>query len=355
MSVVPSRHAPRLAPGRRHLKLGTRVHLRVQARVLWAGVCLAVLLVGACVLSLTVGRLGIPLAALPDTLTGRGAGIDAFVLDRLRGPRLVVALAAGGAFGLSGALFQTVTRNPLGSPDVIGIAPGAGAGAALVALLMPSVPIAFGALGGAVLAMALVYVSTGTGFRNPTRLVIAGVAVTAMATAFIQYIVYAIERDQATVLSSYLNGSLTARSWSDATTAGLVLLVCAPLALALSRPLAAAELGQDAATSLGADPRRTHTWSVVLSIALAAGAVTAAGPISFIALTAPQIARRLTRGTGPHLALSVLTGALLLVLADVAAQNSPVFEKLPVGVWTMALGGLYLGRLLFGEWRKGHV
>ncbi|MFD8567225.1 iron chelate uptake ABC transporter family permease subunit [Streptomyces sp. NPDC059639] len=136
------------------------------------------------------------------------------------------------------------------------------------------------AFAGAVLATAVVHVSTGTGFRNPTRLVVAGVAVTAMATAFIQYIVYAIERDQATVLSSYLNGSLTARSWSDAGTAGAALLVCVPLAAALSRPLTASEMGQDTAAS-------------------------------------------------------------------------PVFEKLPVGVWTMALGGLYLGHLLFREWRKG--
>ncbi|NEB81797.1 iron chelate uptake ABC transporter family permease subunit [Streptomyces sp. SID14478] len=335
------------------ISVGPSVRLRVQARVLWVTLALVLLALAACVASLTVGRLGIPLANLPSTLSGQGASIDAFVLDRLRGPRLVVALAAGAAFGLSGALFQSVTRNPLGSPDIIGIAPGAGAGAALVALLFPSVPVAFGALGGAVLAMGIVYVSTGTGFKSPSRLVIAGIAVTAMATAFIQYIVYAIERDQATVLSSYLNGSLTARAWSDAATAGVVLLVCVPFAWALSRPLTASEMGQDTAASLGADPRRTYTWSIVVSIALSAGAVTAAGPIAFIALTAPQIAKRVTRGTGPHLASSALTGALLLVLADMAAQNSPVFEKLPVGVWTMALGGLYLGRLLFAEWRRG--
>uniref|UniRef100_UPI003EB6ADF2 FecCD family ABC transporter permease n=1 Tax=Streptomyces tabacisoli TaxID=3156398 RepID=UPI003EB6ADF2 len=340
-------------PRRYRVAIGPALHVRVQARTLWTGLALLVLVAAACVASLTVGRLGIPLSSLPSTLGGQGASIDAFVLERLRGPRLVVALAAGASFGLSGALFQSVTRNPLGSPDVIGIAPGAGAGAALVALLLPSFPVAVGAALGAVLAMAVVHVSTGTGFRNPTRLVVAGVAVTAMATAFIQYIVYAIERDQATVLSSYLNGSLTARSWSDAATAGVVLLVCAPLAAVLSRPLSASELGRDTAASLGADPDRTFTWSVVAAVALSAGAVAAAGPISFIALTAPQIARRVTRGTGPHLTLSALTGALLLVAADIAAQNAPVFEKLPVGVWTMALGGLYLGHLLFREWRKG--
>lgn len=336
------------------LRLGPSVVLRAQVRVLYVGAGLLLLLALACVATLTAGRLGIGLADLPSALAGNATGVDAFVIDRLRGPRLVVAVAAGAAFGLSGALFQSVTRNPLGSPDVIGIAPGAGAGAALVALLFPgSVPVALGALLGAVAAMGVVYVSTGTGFRNPTRFVIAGVAVSAMANAFIQYIVYAIERDQATVLSAYLNGSLTARSWEDAATIGVVLLLCVPPAVLLSRPLGMAEMGETTAAALGAPARRTYTWAIVLSVALSAGAVTAAGPIAFIALTAPQIARRITRGTGPHLALSALMGALLLVVADLAAQHAPVFEDLPVGIWTMAIGGAYLGYLLSREWRKG--
>ncbi|NEE52088.1 iron ABC transporter permease, partial [Streptomyces sp. SID8455] len=98
----------------------------------------------------------------------------------------------------SGALFQSVTRNPLGSPDVIGLSAGAGAGAAICALMFPdTVPVAVGALIGAVVAMALVYVSTGTGFRNPARLVIAGIGVAAMGAAVTQYVVYALERDKA--------------------------------------------------------------------------------------------------------------------------------------------------------------
>ncbi|WP_411123027.1 FecCD family ABC transporter permease [Streptomyces sp. x-19] len=342
-------------PGNRKilLKAGPAIALRVPVRMVWVGAALVVAVLVACTATLTVGRLGIALPDLPAALTGHAVGVDGFVLDRLRGPRLTVAVAAGAAFGLSGALFQSVTRNPLGSPDVIGLGPGAGAGAALVALLFPGAPVALGALGGAVAAMALVYVSTGTGFRNPSRLVIAGIGVSAMATAFIQYIVYAIARDQATVLSSYLNGSLTARSWGDAATIGAVLLVCAPCAALLSRPLGLSEMGQTTAAALGARPERVFTGAVLLTIVLSAGAVSAAGPISFIALTAPQIVKRLTRGSGPHLALSALSGALLLVLADLAAQNAPLFDKLPVGIWTMALGGAYLGYLLLREWRRG--
>ncbi|MFI9045489.1 FecCD family ABC transporter permease [Streptomyces sp. NPDC053427] len=352
--MTPSSAAIR-RPGSRKIliSLGPAVVLRLPVRMLWIGAALFVAILAACTATLTVGRLGIALPDLPSALTGHGTGVQPFVLDRLRGPRLTVAVAAGAAFGLSGALFQAVTRNPLGSPDVIGLGPGAGAGAALVALQLPGVPVALGALGGALAAMALVYVSTGSGFRNPGRLVIAGIGVSAMATAFIQYIVYAIARDQATVLSSYLNGSLTARSWDDAATIGVVLLLSVPCAALLSRPLGISEMGETTAAALGAQPQRAFTGAVLLAILLSAGAVTAAGPISFIALTAPQIAKRLTRGTGPHLTLSALTGALVLVLADLAAQNAPVFDDLPVGIWTMALGGAYLGHLLLSEWRRG--
>ncbi len=129
---------------------------------------LLVLLLAAAVATLTWGRLGLDPADLPAALLGDAQGKDRFVFNRLRGPRLTVAIGVGAALGLSGALFQSVTRNPLGSPDVIGLSAGAGAGAAICALMFPgTVPVALGALIGAVAAMALVYVSTGTGFRNP--------------------------------------------------------------------------------------------------------------------------------------------------------------------------------------------
>ncbi|MFJ6737357.1 FecCD family ABC transporter permease [Streptomyces sp. NPDC091279] len=344
----------RTAPRRQIVRIGGSVTLLTRPRVLWIGVALAALTLLTAVVTLTTGRLGIALTELPNALFGGATGVEAFVLDRLRGPRLSVAVAAGAALGLSGALFQSVTRNPLGSPDVIGVGPGAGAGAALVALFLPpGVPVVLGALVGAGAAVLLVYVSTGAGFRNPGRMVVAGIAIAAMATALTQYVVYAVERDQATVLSSYLNGSLTARSWDDARVIWLVLLVAVPAAVLLARPLALSEMGDTTAEALGVSPRRTRGRSIVLSVLLSAGAVAAAGPIAFIALTAPQIARRLTGASGPHLTLSALTGAWLLPLADLAAQRSPFLADLPVGIWTLGIGGLYLGSLLLREWRKG--
>ncbi|MFJ1645049.1 FecCD family ABC transporter permease [Streptomyces sp. NPDC088258] len=344
----------RTAAPRGFLTLGGAVALPVRRISVVVALVTVVLLLAAATATLTLGRLGVSLADLPGALTGGARGKDAFVLERLRGPRLVVGIGTGAAFGLSGALFQSVTRNPLGSPDVIGLGAGAGAGAAIVALLLPgTVPVWTGALAGAALAMALVYVSTGSGFRNPGRLVVAGIGVAAIATAVIQYVVYAVERDKAAVLTAYVNGSLAARSWDHATTIWLVLLVAAPLTALIARRLSIGEMGDEIAGGLGAEPRTTKTLAVLLSIVLSAGAVSVAGPISFVALTAPQIAKRLTRGSGPHLLLSALIGALLLVLADLCAQQLPLFENLPVGIYTMAIGGVYLGYLLLREWRKG--
>ncbi|MEU5162678.1 iron chelate uptake ABC transporter family permease subunit [Streptomyces sp. NPDC020875] len=332
------------------------VAVAVRPRAVVVALGLLALTVVASVATLTLGRLGIPLAELGTALSGGAEGRDAFVLERLRGPRLVVALGTGCALGLSGALFQSATRNPLGSPDVIGVAAGAGAGASAAALFLTgTVPVPVGALVGAVLAMVLVYLSTGTGFRNPGRLVVAGIGVAAICQATTQYVVYAMERDNASALTAYINGSLSSRSWEDATTIGLVLLVAAVPLLLLARPLGAGEMGDDIAQGLGAEPRRTKTCAVVLAIVLAAGAVAVAGPIAFIALTAPQVAKRLTRLPGPHLLLSGVTGALLLVVADLCAQQLPLFENLPVGIYTMAIGGAYLGLLILGERRRGRL
>ncbi|MYV66739.1 iron chelate uptake ABC transporter family permease subunit [Streptomyces sp. SID2131] len=347
-AAVPSRPA-----GRVLVRVGPRVAIPVRRSSLVAAALSVLLLLGAAVATLSMGRLGIDLADLPSALMGEATGKNAFVLNRLRGPRLVVAVATGAAFGLSGALFQSVTRNPLGSPDVIGLSAGSGAGAAAAALFFPdTVPVSVGALVGAVAAMGLVYVSTGTGFRNPGRLVVAGIGVAAMSTALTQYVVYAVERDKASALTAYINGSLSARSWDDATVIWVVLLVCLPLAALLARPLTVGEMGDDLSTGLGARPDRTATAAVTLSIVLSAGAVSVAGPIAFISLTAPQIAKRVTRGGGPQLVMSTVLGALLLVLADLAAQQLPLFDDLPVGLYTMAVGGAYLGYLLLKEWKR---
>lgn len=339
---------------RRVLRFGGAVVVPVHRRSMLLTVALVLAVGLAAVATLTAGTSGIALAELPAALAGGAEGSAEFVLERLRGPRLVVAIGTGLALGLAGALFQSVARNPLASPDVIGVGAGAGAGAAFVGLLVPGlIPVPVGAVLGGAIAVLLVYLSTGSGFRHPGRLIIAGIGVAAMSAAFTHYVVYVVARDRASVLSAYLNGSLAARSWEHAATIWLALVAVVPGVLMLAGRVAVTELGDELADSLGARPRSTRAWAIVASVVLSAAAVSVAGPIAFVALTAPNIAKRLSGSPGANPASSALTGALLLVLADLAAQHSPIGERLPVGIFTMAIGGVYLGHLLIREWRKG--
>lgn len=339
------------------LRLGQRVEVPVRRRAVLLGATLLTLVAATVLATLSLGNLGIPVAELPagiaEAASGEATGKANFVLGHLRGPRLTVALGAGAALGASGALFQSVTRNPLGSPDVIGISAGAGAGAAFVGLMLPGTSsIVLGSVAGAFLAVGLVAVSTGTGLTNPMRMILAGIGVSAMAYAFTQYVVYVVARDKASVLAAYINGSTEARSWEHAATIWIVLALAAiPLAL-ISLPLGLTEMGDEVAASLGVHAGSTRRWAVLLSVLLAGGAVAVAGPIAFIALTAPHITRRLARSARPMLGLSAVMGALLLALADLATEQVPLFDGLPVGILTLAIGGVYLGGLLIGEWRK---
>ncbi|WP_134323306.1 FecCD family ABC transporter permease [Cumulibacter soli] len=336
------------------IRAGRRVAMPVRTRSLVVGGVFVVMLLVVAVLTLSLGRLGIPLPELPSAVLTGADGKAGFVLEVLRGPRLVVAAGTGAALGISGALFQSVTRNPLGSPDVIGIAAGAGAGAALFGLLMPgALPVWTGALIGATAAIVLVAAATGSGFANPGRMILAGIGVSAMAVAFTQYVTFVVARDRASVLQSYINGSLNARSWTHALTIWIVLAVCVVPLIVISQRLAATEMGDEVAQSLGVHPRSTRRWAVAISVLLAAAAVTVAGPIAFVALTAPHIARRLAHSAVPQLTLSALAGALLLCTADVVAEQVSWFEGLPVGILTLGIGGAYLGFLLVREWKKG--
>ena len=268
-------------------------------------------------------------------------------------PRLLVGAAAGAAFAVSGAMFQSVTRNPLGSPDVIGLGAGAAAGAAAAALVWPGiVPVPVGALIGAGVAIGAVYLGSGAGFRAPLRMVVVGIAVGAMSMAFVQLALARATREDAQVVAAYLNGSLAARAWSDVVLIVVALVVLLPVALALTRPMQLVEMGDEVAVAVGVHADRVRTWAVVVGVLLTAAAVTVSGPIAFVALTAPQIARRLTRSTGPGMVAAACCGAAVLVVADLVAQYAVPGVVYPVGVVTAALGGVYLAFLLVREWRR---
>jgi iron complex transport system permease protein len=338
---------------------GSLFHVNRRAALVCVGMLLAVLVLG--VLTLVAGEGGIPLADLPAVIAGEGSRVQEWILMTNRLPRLLVAVCAGAAFAVPGSIFQSVTRNPLGSPDVIGLGSGAAAGAALAALVWPGVvPVPVGALIGCGIAVSAVLLGAGRGTRAPFRMVVVGIAVGAMALAVVQLVLTKTNEQEAQQLAVWINGSLQSRRWSDVVTIAVALLVLLPAALALSGRLQVVEMGDDAATGLGgagargggAPPAATRRWAILVGVALTAAAVSVAGPVAFVALTAPQIARRLTRSTGPGMVAAACTGAVVLVAADLLAQHAPWGVQYPVGVLTAALGGVYLAVLLLREWRK---
>ncbi|KAA5925128.1 iron chelate uptake ABC transporter family permease subunit [Achromobacter xylosoxidans] len=336
----------------RVLRAGAWLAWPVAPRALaWA----ALLLVLACALLVTALLTGEPALswqALGRTLLGAGGAVDRWLVHTVRLPRVLTALGAGAALGLSGALFQSLTRNPLGSPDVIGLTAGASAGAVAVAMVWPGLmPVAWGAAAGALLATAGVWFGSGAGFAAPQRMVIAGIAVGAIAFAFVQYGLSNLRREQAYLAAAWLNGSLAGRTWTDVSLIAGACAVLLPLALALCARLRLLEMGDDLAQALGATASRSRLAATLVAVLAAAAAVTVAGPVAFIALSAPQIARRCVRASGPQPLLAALTGAVLLAAADLLTRAAGP-NGLPVGVLTAGIGGVYLAFLLVLEWRK---
>jgi iron complex transport system permease protein len=343
------------AAGRvRVLRLG-QASVAVQPR--YAAVCVALLaalpLVGLA--ALAVGAVPVGLDRVLGALVGSGTASDQLVVVELRLSRVVCGALVGLALGLAGAVFQSVTRNPLGSPDVIGFDTGAATGALVAMLVLGGgvVGTSLGAVaGGAVTAAAV----SGLALRHGSdalRLVLVGIGVGGMLSAANSMLIVNAEIYDAQSAAVWLIGNLAGRGWSRAAMLAPVLVVLVPLALLLSRRLRIAELSDERASGLGLRPGRMRLAAVGVGVMLASTAVATAGPIAFIALTAPQVARRVTRASGPNLFAAGLTGALLLVISDFAAREAFQPRQLPVGVVTGVVGGGYLAWLLTREWRKG--
>lgn len=302
----------------------------------------------ALMLSLTLGESGLSPARLFQALNGEAEPYEQWLLWQSRLPRALCALGVGTALGVAGAVFQSLSRNPLGSPDIIGINAGASAGAVLWLLFLPGLSVAWGALTGAVCVLVLLLPGLGPQGQLSRSLVLMGVAINAFAIALVQFALTLVQREQAQQMLGYLAGSLAHRDWHQVSLIGLTLAVALPGLLLLSRRLGLLALGRDMASSLGSPLRATQLMALILATILALGAVLCAGPVAFVALVAPHLAR----WRGPQqLALlrSGLIGALLLLSADTLTLTLPGDQRLPVGVLTAMLGGVYLAWVLFAE------
>ncbi|BCW47226.1 enterobactin ABC transporter permease [Arthrobacter sp. StoSoilB5] len=287
-----------------------------------------------------------------------------FIVMEHKLPRAVVGTLIGVAFGLSGALFQTMLRNPLASPDIIGISYGASAAAvtAIVIFGAGGAVVSWAALGGALGVAAIIYAisrggRSGGGNRGNAagnRLILAGVAIAAALTAVVNFLMTRADIRTAAEALVWLNGSLNSANWERIAVLAASLLVLVPAAMALAGPLRILELGDDAAAGLGIKVDAARLGLVLTAVGLAAVATAAAGPVAFVAFLAGPIAHRIVRK--PSLPASAFTGALIVLAADFFASNiAPLIldgTVLPVGVITGALGAPFLLWLLVTSNRK---
>ncbi|MGW0735816.1 FecCD family ABC transporter permease [Streptomyces sp. NPDC002851] len=315
-----------------------------------AALTTAVVLIGT-------GDFFIPAADVVRALFGQGVPAQEFIVTDLRLPRVLVGLLVGGALGLAGAVFQSISRNPLGSPDIIGFGQGSTVGALTVIVLFQgeATAVAAGSLVGGLVTGVLIYALAWRRGVHGYRLVLVGIGAAAVLTALNGYLLTKADIVDAARAYVWMAGSLNGRDWEQVWPLLYLCAVLVPLVLANARPLRMLEMGDDAAYALGVRPERTRFLLMLSAVLLTAGATAAAGPVSFVALTAPQLARRLTRSPGPNLVASLLMGATLLIAADLAAQRAFGADRLPVGVVTGVLGGVYLLWLLAAERRAGRI
>ena len=263
-----------------------------------------------------------------------------FFVQSQRLPRVMATIAVGAALGASGCIFQQLSGNTLGSPDIIGFTTGSATGAVVTIIVLDGSPIAtaVGALlGGAGAALAVYALTLSNGKLSAARLVLVGIGMASILSAVNALLMVKASINAAQTAAQWLAGSFNATTWGEVGFALSTILVLVPAALLLARPLSVMITGDEL---------------MIVGVALTAISVAVAGPIAFVALAAPQLARRISRASGIGMGNAALMGAALVAVSDIIAQRIFAPTQLPVGVVTGLLGGVYLVWLLGRQWRK---
>lgn len=328
---------------------------RVERRTAFVHLILSLIALAAGVVGILIGDYGISPGQVLASFVGRAEDPMAqYFVTELRAPRAATALLVGAALGTSGAIFQTLSGNPLGSPDIIGFTTGAATGALLTIIVLEgdSTATALGAVLGGLAAAGVVYGLAWRGGVAGFRLVLVGIGIGAVLSAVNTLLVVKAPLDSAQTATHWLAGSLNAALWPEAISVAIALVLLLPIAWSQHRVLTMLPLGDPSATGLGIRTERSRFVLVIVGVALVSVATASTGPIAFVALAAPHLARKLTRTTGAGLGGAALMGAVLVLVSDLIARRIFAPTELEVGVITGSLGGLYLVWLLAVERKR---
>ncbi|YAL83082.1 FecCD family ABC transporter permease [Dermacoccaceae bacterium W4C1] len=329
------------------IKTVRRVRSRVRRRGMAALVAVGLLWFALFAARIMLGDYTITAPDVVRIIFGHDIPVASFLLMESKLPRAVVGTLAGLAFGVSGAVFQTMLRNPLASPDVIGVSSGASA-AAVVALVWfgagGNVVALSAVIGGLAVAFAITYLSGSKGTATG-KLVLVGIGLAAVLSSFIQWVMITADIYRAADAMRWLSGSLNGVTWPEIARLAVVSAILVPLVAALIPRLRILELGDDASSGLGVTAARTRLLLMCATVLLTAIATSITGPISFVALLSGPIARRLNGGR-TSVVLAGLVGACIVVGADYIGAYGLGEENMPVGVITGIAGAPFLLALL---------
>lgn len=291
------------------------------------------------------------LGDVSQLILGKADRYRSIVVWEWRASRLFSAVIIGAGLGISGAIFQSLLRNPLGSPDITGFNVGAFTGVLLSIAFFGNLYwlSVFGALLGGLFSALLVYIFAYRDGHSGFRLIIVGIAISATLTAFNQWLSLTVSLETAMTAALWSAGSLNGMTWFRILPISILIIILLSCAFLMNTRMKLLEMGDDTAAALGLSVNKTRLALMFIATALTAITTAITGPISFISLAAPQIARRIENNDSASLGGSAMVGALLLVCADFLVQHSWENATLPVGLVTISLGGIYLVYLIIRE------
>ncbi|MFM9281137.1 FecCD family ABC transporter permease [Paenibacillus jiagnxiensis] len=329
-------------------KLSFLVEKRTLAVLLMLLILLAVFLVAG----LSVGSTLISPLEVIKHLLGAGNEDYTYIIDTLRLPRMMLAMLVGAALGVSGLILQGMIRNPLGSPDIIGVTGGASVAAVIFITYFAGtvsidwLPVA--AIAGAACISALIYLLAWKSGVTPIRLVLIGIGMAAAMSAMTTMMMVLGDTVSTTQAYLWLTGSVYGAKWDDVYAMLPWVLVFTPLSLFFARTANAQEMGDQVAAGLGVKVQLHRFVLLFISVALAGSAVAYAGGISFVGLLAPHISRKLVgRSFGSLVPVSALIGGMIVLLADVVARTAFLPSDLPAGIFVSGIGAPFFIYLLF--------